>query len=295
MNNEFYNSFINARNNEPNSKMLIEFNLKRDYLNEDNYISFIEGPDDKKFYRFIKNHEIINKIDKDNYIYSNNDLKEINGKKGVITMYKYIDSNFPSYLDKCIFLVDHDYNGLEGYNLVKDSGITTTKGYAIENYFFTKDNIQKIFNYLKLDDYYLEFDKKLKMFLYDILEFTRLKSTITNNRFIRVKNIYSNKEIFKFDFKNNNYFDKNIMYQENQNMLNEIKKNNRAFEYYKTKSYSFTNNPLWARGHDIYNFLYEYLKQVHNKNINEFNIYKDLVKILDIDITIKDGMGNILN
>ena len=115
--NNFYESFNNARNNQPNSKMLLIFNQKRDYIKDGEHISFVEGPDDVKFYKYVKSNTSLQNIDRCNYIYANNNEKEVRGKKGVLMMYNYINNNFSKYLDKCIFIVDHDYNGLNGYNI----------------------------------------------------------------------------------------------------------------------------------------------------------------------------------
>lgn len=294
MNNEFLDEFTSSRKNQPNSKMLIEFNQRRNYLDEGTYVGFVEGPDDRNFYSSIKSNDNLRNINHDNYIYSNNDSKENRGKKGVIVMYNYINNRFPYYLDKCVFIVDHDYNGLDNYDVSNKDAITVTKAYAFENYFLMGDNVRKIFHYLKIDDDYEHFMNKLKYFLYDVSEFVKLKSTITNNKFLHVNSLYSNNQIFTFDFSEKDYFKFDYMEKENENMLNVIKRNKGGYKYYKNKTDIFTNKVDWVRGHDIFNFLSAYLKYFHDKDISNEKVYNSIVKLLDVDIEVKDGEGTVL-
>lgn len=294
MNNEFLDEFTSSRKNQPNSKMLMEFNQRRNYLDEGIYVGFVEGPDDRNFYSSVKCNKSLCSIDDNNYIYSNNDSKENRGKNGVIVMYNYINNRFPYYLDKCVFIVDHDYNGLDNYDVSNKDAITVTKAYAFENYFLMGDNVRKIFHYLKIDDDYEHFMNKLKYFLYDVSEFVKLKSTITNNKFLHVNSLYSNNQIFTFDFSENDYFKFDYMEKENENMLNVIKRNKGGYKYYKNKTDIFTNKVDWVRGHDIFNFLSAYLKYFHDKDISNEKVYNSIVKLLDVDIEVKDGEGTVL-
>ncbi|MDO4996111.1 MAG: DUF4435 domain-containing protein [Bacilli bacterium] len=290
----FYDQFNNARNNQPNSKMLMEFNQKRNYIDTDNNVCFVEGPDDKRFYRFIKGNDKLHSIHKSDYIYSNKNSNESHGKRGVLLMYNYLYNKFSSYLDKCIFIVDHDYNGLVGYGVSNEKGITVTKNYAFENYFLEDSNIDKIFNYFNISNDIDNFKKILKKYIIDVGDFVRVKSTLTNNKQVHVSSIFSNNEIFTFNFNNSNIFNTNYMEKEITNMFDAIKKNSKAYDFYLVKAKDYMHSYRWIRGHDIYNFLYEYLKQIHNKDINNDDTYREIVKLLDVNINVRDGLGNIL-
>lgn len=58
--------------------------------------------------------------------------------------------------------------------------------------------------------------KKLNYFLYDVSEFIRLKSTITNNKFLHINTVYSNNQIFTFDFSQRDYFKFDYMEEEKE-------------------------------------------------------------------------------
>ena len=293
--NNFYDNFNYSRKNQPNSKMLMIFNQKREYIKDGTHVSFIEGPDDLKFYKNISCNKNLRETEKSNYIYSNNEEHEVKGKNGVLIMYNYIYNKFPTYLDKCIFIVDHDYNGLKGYNVLDENAIKITESYAFENYFLEEKNIEKIFNYFNIQDDLENFKTMLKKYIYEVSNFVRLKSTITNNKQIHISNLYSNKEIFKFDFSNSKFYNIEYLVKETNNMFNAIKNNNKAYNYYLFESKNFMNSSRWVRGHDIYNFLYEYLKQKHNNDLKLESTYIDIVKKLDIKLVVKDGLGNILD
>ena len=290
----FYQEFNNARKNQPNSKMLMEFNQKREYIEEGHHVSFVEGPDDKRFYRFINGYEELHNVHKSDYIYSNNNSNEAHGKSGVLLMYNYIHDKFSKYLDKCIFIVDHDYNGLVGYGVSNEKAITITKNYAFENYFVEDSNLEKIFNYFNISNDLDNFKNLLKRYIIDVGDFVRVKSTLTNNKQVHVTGIFSNNEIFKFNFSSPNYFNSTYMEKEITNMFDAIKKNSKAYDFYLDKAKDYMHSYRWVRGHDIYNFLYEYLKQKHNKDLNSDMYYSDVVKLLNVDISVRDGNGNIL-
>lgn len=290
----FYNEFNNARKNQPNSKMLMEFNQKREYIEEGHHVSFVEGPDDKRFYRFINGYPELHNVHKSDYIYSNNNSSEAHGKSGVLLMYNYISNKFSKYLDKCIFIVDHDYNGLVGYGVSNEKGITITKSYSFENYFIEDNNLEKIFKYFNISNDLDNFKVLLKRYITEIADFIRLKSTLTNNKQVHVTGVFSNNEIFKFNFLGPKLYNNDYMEKEMTNIFNAIKKDSKAYDFYLLNAKEFMHNPRWVRGHDIYNFLYEYLKQKHNKDLNTDMNYSDVVKLLDVEISVRDGCGKIL-
>lgn len=296
MDNNFYDEFNNFRKNQPNSRMVLEFAGVREYLNKDYLVCFVEGPDDKKFYRFIRNKNTFKEIDKDNYIYANNDKDESLGKKCVLLMYDYINNNYKDSLDKCIFVVDHDYNGLNGYKVNKDF-ITITKPYSIENYYLNKDNLYLIFNYINHLDDYNDFIELLDGFIYDLSDFVRLKSTITNlkkDSGFRYFKLYDNNKIFKFDFNNVPYFNVDYLNEEVKNMKKAISTNTSALNYYNYLSKEFSGKVEWIRGHDIYKLLKYYIRYNYNIDIDNDKIHSDIIKMIDVDIDIKNGLGEIL-
>ena len=116
------------------------FELNNINLKDYNYFCIVEGNTDEKFYSNINK----NIIDLNNsivyYVYQQHigNKKILEGKKRVITSYENIliqnkfhkDLNKYKDLNKLIFIVDHDYDGID-----KEYNISVTKLYAIENYF----------------------------------------------------------------------------------------------------------------------------------------------------------------
>ena len=241
------------------------------------------------------------------------------GKDSVISQFKSIVNN-PSYLKKLkdyIFIVDHDYDGVRSFNYkIEDNEhkkITITKTYSFENYFLTEENVKKIFIHFNLTDIdRLKFEEKYNKFIEDINEYIKLKSSTIivkkighkyydSNASI-YKKIYKYEEIFQFDFRDEfYYFCKEKMYEENENMKRYLNKenNNKALDFYLKESEKYAKREF-VRGHDAYNFLKSYLEQIHNINCkDEFfekkHTYAELVNQLNVDIEIKNALGETLN
>lgn len=102
------------------------------------------------------------------------------GKSGVMNTYNDIRTrnNLLHYLDRCIFLIDHDYEGALSSKVVVPEtlrdNLTITKLYSFENYFLIEENIDKIFKLFGLDDVNV-FKQKLNNFVEEISEYNRLK------------------------------------------------------------------------------------------------------------------------
>lgn len=321
MSSNFKNEFINHMQDVPNSSRIIKYNEYRTDKTID-YICYVEGPTDPDFYQNIKNTSLSSK--KIKFIRSlttrEGASKSDIGKEGVIKNYYNISST--NELRKSIFIIDHDYEGLISEFYPKDdlnsNVFTITEGYAFENYFCTEENLLKIFNYFNLPK--SEYDKFINLiykFVEEISYYTRLKSCTT----IACKNckyhtrlpstsiffLYGPKtgqkiesnDIFNFDFngKHNYYFYKVLMEKQNRKIENAIKNNKLIMEYFYNESIKFENNIRYVRGHDLYNFLEKYLYQKFNININpsikerRHSKYLDIVRILNIDISLVNGLG----
>lgn len=152
--NNFKDSFLNNRTYPPISSVIIDTNIIRNYEDLD-YICYVEGPTDEDFYGNIQNLSISNKkIKFITGLTKNDEIKEYRvGKESVIKKYYEINSyvNFKYLLKKSIFIIDSDNYGLlsEYYDekYLNKKVFNITNGYAFENYFFSKRNIRKIFEY----------------------------------------------------------------------------------------------------------------------------------------------------
>lgn len=321
--NNFKDSFLNNRTYPPTSSVIIDTNIIRNYEDLD-YICYVEGPTDEDFYGNIKNLSISNKkIKFITGLTKNDEIKEYRvGKESVIKKYYEINSyvNFKYLLKKSIFIIDSDNYGLlsEYYDekYLNKKVFNITNGYAFENYFFSKRNIRKIFEYFKLTETDLnEFVICLNRFIKEVSYYNRLKCSTTiackkckYHTYLpstRVEFLYGKKagkkitaeDIFDFDFtgKYNYYFRKNLMERQNKKIKEVIGKNDLIMDYFNNVSIKFENNANYIRGHDIYNFLQKYLYQKFNINISpritENSKYFEVLKIIDVDINFVNGLG----
>ncbi len=293
----FEQTFRNGIQNQPQSSLIYKFSQTINYIEDGKYCCFVEGKTDPKFYSNLKN-KVFSNIS--NYLFAKylENSEELLGKSAVIQSYNYIATKVSNKLDKCIFIVDHDYSGLDNYKVVNKNAISITKPYAFENYFLEDRNVKLIFDYYNISYDYDNFSNLVDKFVADIDDYNRLKSATTaytntniNNSLVVIPNIYKDqlRDIFYFDFKKDPYFYIDRMNREVENMKKYVKNSVGANNYYKYTSINFSNKREWIKGHIIFDFLRVYLKQIHNINI--FKNYNEIVNNMDVDIIIKDGNG----
>ena len=168
--NSFIEEFRNCweQQNIPGSLFIINQIRNDDKIN---YICFVEGTTDINFYKNINNIPFSNKeIYYIHMLYKKKgglDISnELIGKKGIITNYFKIKDNktLNKSLNKCIFIVDHDYDGLVDRKLDDNecNNFTITEPYAFENYFLSEDNLKEIFKLFNISDKFDNFFKPSK-------------------------------------------------------------------------------------------------------------------------------------
>lgn len=279
------------------------------------YICFVEGSSDILFYKNFKNSPFKHK----NVAFvrmrttDETDEEEDIGKDGVIKNYLNISSNqtLKQYLSKCIFLVDNDYEGLvsshfELFDFDKKR-FAITKTYSFENYFFKDYNIKVIFDYFNINDCELnKFLNFLNIFVDDVDKYNRLKSSVViackkgiYNVSLPKSSYYSPDQIFHFDFKGkyHYYFNSDLMRKQNRFMMDAINHSYKIKNYYYNVSSKFSGTTDFIRGHDLYKFMMVYFRQIFdiNLNPNKYNTdYINIIKMLSVDIDIKNGVGDII-
>ncbi len=316
--------FLKLIEEPPISSSIMETNIYKNDKNID-YICYVEGPTDTTFYGNLKNCPLSNK--KIEFISmptsQEGAFSDEIGKEGVISRYFSI-YRFPNYkklLSKSIFIIDHDFEGLtsEKYDPgeLDETVFTITKPYAFENYFLTKSNLQKIFSYFNLSsNSYYKFEEYLNKLVYETSTYTRLKSSVTiackkgkyktylpSSKCIIPSGNFAGrvmepKNIFHFDFlgKYQYFYNRKFLNIQNEKMKNSIKNDKKILDYYNNISIKFKNKIEYTRGHDIFNMLETYLMQIHNINISQSKFaknsrYKEIVRILDVDIDFVNGHG----
>ena len=323
--NKFEENFRSNLLSFPESELKFQLN---ELMGKDiDYICFVEGPTDPDFYSQINNTSLSNK--KIRFIRSlttdeSGEADEI-GKEGVLKKY-YKMFEYPNYkeiLNKCIFIVDHDYEGLvsEKYDsdYINKEAFSVTPYYSFENFFLTDINIKKIFEHFNIDENsYNDFMDYLTTFIFENSEYSRLKSSVTiackkgkyNTKLpssvVKVPygkfagNEMTPYHIFNFIFDNPKYhfFNKKFMDIKNDKMKESVYSNYLIKSYYLNETNKFINNRDYIRGHDIYKLLEQYLYQKHKINIkqldynNKTSRYNEIVKILTVDMEFFNGLGH---
>ncbi len=257
---------------------------------------FVEGSTDAMFY---KNTSISLLADKTAYIYAsyNPDKDAEKGKKAIYKAYESICRNedLRYELDRCIFIIDRDY---EYYP--EDRIFTVTEGHSMEDYFFELENIKVVFSFFNLsEDDALKFWNLFKDFANKCYEFYALKGTWTymmeekrkNGAYIskwyNTKNKYV--QIFVFSFNKESYlFCEDKLIEETSILRDVINFNERFIPYYQKLYDDIKGNPMMIRGHDAYEFLKQYLLQVHSITISDdLREIVPAIKDLGIELDIK--------
>ena len=320
---EKYNQAIFMANRKERPISEIVYRLTCMAYKKDKYC-IIEGSSDQYFYSNIKCIDFNKSITE--FLYNskkNNNLyidkgseKRFVGKNAVIQAYYMINKNdkLSPLLNRCYFIVDKDYYGLNSnfyHNIDEEMEkcFSITKYHSFENYFLTEENIRKIFDYLEKKyeisiEEYEKYYNKLMQFVNEISEYNRLKSSIVavynkNTKYYSYykpsyKKKYSDEEIFNFDFKKDNFYNKEMLLEEVEILKKAVFDSPEAKAYFENESIKFEKNKEFIRGHNIYNFFEEYLKQVFELDILRGFEYGKIVSLLNVEMDFHNGIGEVV-
>lgn len=306
MNSKLEDTILNDRRNLIPGTIL--YTLSNLINRNGKWYCIVEGKTDQYFYSNIKNIDLKNST---YYLYGKNKDLEQGGKNTVINSYNIIKKipRLNKFMNKYIFIIDHDYVGLTSEEIEIDydsyTNITITKPYSFENYFLTEKNIKTIFKYFNIENDSDNFINLYNAFAKEIQEYTRLKSSTIEIKQKQSKYYdqycssyikkYSYDEIFDFDFSDGKLnYNRKYLYEEISLLKRYVNNNNNARQYYLNQSIDLVKNNDFIRGHNAFDFLIKYLQQVHNiiVDIGNNDQYSKLVKILDVDINIKNAIGD---
>ncbi len=242
---------------------------------------------------------------------------DIIGKQYVLHAYKNLrdDVKCSKFMNKYVFIVDYDYDGLlyiknlhsKGYTFldIKDrNNITVTKGYSFENYFLMEINLELIFENLLLSNKdYIKFNSMYREFVNETKEYFAYWGVqvyaVRENIYLRsiIKQEYKRKDIFNFDFSRSQYYNKDDMNNAIEKMKNSIncnkerKKLNKRYNEIKSL---ITYDSAFIQGHTAYDFLQKYLLYFHSINLEPRkynNIYLEIIKKIDFPMEVRLGNG----
>lgn len=231
-------------------------------------IIFVEGIEDVTFYRRFFQRIYHDKIPK---------IACYNGKTKVLTACR--KNTNPNYL----YIVDNDYENLEADKKATKNLFVTT-GYSMENFFFYSnedinyDNIRNFFRCF-FDKYYDNINRSdLEVQL--IKKIDEFKQDLENYKKITIK-YYAYHRAFTYnDFNFPKIGFKENIENEVDEFIEEIEKELENYQLLQKNIIQKTidesiaiienSNYLWIRGHDLFDFLLDYL----NKNISYFKVNK---------------------
>lgn len=266
-------------------------------LNRDNKeFVFVEGSTDAAFY---KHTSISILCDKSVYLFAsyNPDPNVDKGKKVIYSTFESIhqDQTLRSELDRCIFIIDKDY---EYYK--ENRVYTITEGHSMECYFLELENIKVLFSHFNLSEAEaLRFWDLFNDFACKCYEFYALKGTISymyangQRPFYRKEHDFT--DIFVFKFNGENYSFREDKLNEELELLRDAVRSNSSFIPYYQKLYKdIKDNPRMIRGHDAYEFLKQYLFQVHDITIRD-NLHglESVIKDMGVELNIKQILYDI--
>jgi len=254
-----------------------------------NLVWLVEGMSDVVFYRNIN----IKLTDNSFFVFADSKdyNKQLVGKQSVLSAYMLIKKNeqLNKHMNKYIFMVDHDYDGIDSYRPSINSkyeqfsdkdkrNISVTEGYSFENYITTTDNIEKIFEIvcsikgLNKADEIRRFNEKYDNFKGEIVEFFSWYACIVygcaNNLFRYYPSLIKVDDIFRYDFNNKDIYNKDLLKSALQERKDFILSNvqNLRKEYIdelkrkQKEYYKIIVEENYIQGHTLYNFLVEYFK-----------------------------------
>lgn len=286
------NIFQDAINCQEPSGLVMEFNVYRTDPRF-HYFAFVEAKDDAKFY----SNSNVDRLKKSYCKFISAGQKESDsykGKKAVLDALKKIseDKVLSPEIKKCMFIVDRDYDDSLKHTGIKLSAeqrrnIRITQGYSFENYYFQQQNIETIFSYLRYPE-----DKKQKVleemqsFFLRYIDYFAAKGVVSMN-FELVRNslpmIPEHEQIFTYDFRNGVLVDEKKYKKAINVLLPFLQKNTVLWkEYSKLRARLVTDPLCYLRGHDVYNYFYNYL-QYKGEDVVKSDLLK-LCKRMDIQL-----------
>ena len=295
----------------PLAEVPFKVNMCRNYYSK---ICIVEGITDIVFYSNINREEFKGtKFISAGKIISRDDVA---GKQYVLNAYVLLknDKNLTKTMNKYIFIVDKDYDGVEYYRPANETqyynfksenmrNITLTSGYAFENYFLEENNLIKIFKYFNMEEERSKFNDVYINFLSEVQEFFSWFATVVfairKGYHIHLDKNIKCEDIFMFDFSNECIYNKALLEEATEirkKAVFDCKNNSELKQQQKIFLQKIVNNN-YIQGHTIYNLLNSFMKYYYKINLDQYynnENYINILKLIDIDIIIKLGNGKVI-
>jgi len=285
-------------------RIAFNFLLKKD---ECANCCIVEGPSDVDFYSKTQHEQL--RCFRYAFIKRDKESTEpvVLGKEAVIKASQRLPGLFLKSLKgrqsfNLAFIVDRDFFGLAGYTDVfseeerRRITVLPSPYYSHESYFFSKENLKKIFKTLNLtdkdaEDLFYRLYERIEPFL---REYFALKSTITYAHSFggRHKDLYDDERhifVFTFDKETKSVnFIKGFFDEDVKRMHEYISKDPVLLEKYREMESSL-DSPEMYKGHIMFNFLEQFLKTFYDIDFltDERNYRLDVLSVLKVDLELK--------
>lgn len=274
--------------------------------NDVDYIIFVEGKTDEEFYTHCRMPFFNeNRIE---FIISTSKKgdEEHIGKKAVVELCREIVLSHKKYLRKAIFIVDHDYFGIEEFGKEckadVDKFLTILPCYSFENFFVLPSNLKIIESNYLYDSQIDHFNNTFKKFVQEIREFYELKRTMTAcytlHRYFSSRDLFRSfnstdeiSKIYSADTIETYYINYDVFINEKEAMAEIIYNDKHLFHVHEQlKNLSeFKTDELWIKGKILLNFLVKYLTNVNGRTAELYKgeVYLNMIKLIDVSFEIK--------
>ena len=250
------------------------------------YFCVVEGKSDKLFYQHALNIKLRTSGVK--YLYKENN----GGKFEVVKSYKIFKKLFPREMRKCIFIVDHDYDGLNltKYKLERPDleHITVLPCYSFENYFLMGNNVSIIFSCLQMDlgGAMPAYERTWREFTRHIVDYCALKMTTVLKGMMYTRR-YRDEEMFRYE--HGEYINEKKLHKEMENLRAELRNEKDADAMIAKCRATLLKNPHYMKGKILFAFLCNYMDAKHDIDITADHNYTRIASQIEMKMDIKYG------
>lgn len=282
----------------------IEISIKIDNASNEkdiDYFCFVEGSTDKYFYNSIS-HDFFS-MNKIHYIFMG--YKKFNeyekGKKAVILATKVVSKRHRKLLRRFVFIADHDYFGIDEYKKVIEEKylnmLTILPVYSYENYYFYKNNLNNGLGSYLNDRQLSDLNNELSTFCKETIDYFALKATKTaahaqskyNNckELIEYQHSSKDKNIFIFDFSSKEYFKKDLLDYEVNQLRRIVYKEPKTKKLYEKLKTTISQGKDFYKGKILFQYMTDYLKYHYNLNAKHGKLNNEINRLLEVDLDIR--------
>jgi hypothetical protein len=219
----------------------------------------------------------------------------------VILSTKVVKNNFKKLLSRFVFIVDHDYFGIDEYKQKIEEDylnmLTVLPVYSYENYYFYKNNLNNGLGSYLNDKQLKELNNELIKFCNETIDYFALKAVKTavhaQSRYKNCKElieyIHSSKDedIFIFDFSSKDFYKKDLLDYEVDQLRRIVNKEPKVRKLYEKMKITITKGKDFYKGKILFQYITDYLQYYYNLNVKHGVLNREINSLLEVDLDIR--------